>query len=212
MLKFFRNKKNQKRIYILLAIAIIPPFLFWGVMVSQEDKKMNPATALGRIENHSISIQEYLKSYQAIQHQVALVYGEKAKMIARLIDFKTEAWDRLLLLDYAKKEKIKISDSEVVDYLQNQPIFNPNGRFDEQFYKAYTTNYLRISTRDFEEEIRQMLTIRKIQDKMSPGEKMLDKKTTEKMDALLNDLRKKLSVNLDLMNKLFTPQEQKNNQ
>ena len=166
MLKFFRNKKTQKKIYIALAIVIVPQFLFWGVMISREDKKTNPATALGRIENRSISVQEYLKSYQAVQHQVALVYGERAKMIARLIDFKAEAWDRLLLLDYAKKEKLKISDSEVVDYLQNQPVFNPNGRFDDKLYKAYVANYLRMSVRDFEEEIRQMLAIHKIQERI----------------------------------------------
>ena len=166
MLKFLRNKKTQKKIYIGLALVIIPSFLFWGVMISEEGKQTNPNTALGRIENHSVSVQEYLKSYHAVQHQVALVYGEQAKMIARFIDFKSQAWDRLLLLTYAKSEKLKTGDSEVVDYLASQPVFIRQGKFDDKFYKAYVTNYLRMSVRDFEEEIRQMLTIHKIQEKM----------------------------------------------
>src|SRR3990167_7513817 len=103
MLKFLRNKKTQKKIYIGLALVIIPSFLFWGVMISEEGKQTNPNTALGRVENHSVSVQEYLKSYHAVQHQVALVYGEQAKTIARLIDFKAEAWDRLLLLDRSEE-------------------------------------------------------------------------------------------------------------
>ncbi len=166
MLKFLRNKKTQKKIYIGLALVIIPSFLFWGLMISKEDTQTNPNTALGRIENHSVSVQEYLKSYNAVQHQVVLVYGERAKMIARFIDLKAEAWDRLLLLTYAKKEKLKAGDSEVVDYLASQPIFINHGKFDDKFYKAYVTNYLRISVRDFEEEIRQMLTIHKIQERI----------------------------------------------
>src|SRR3990167_1260504 len=182
MLKFLRNKKTQKKIYIGLALVIIPSFLFWGVMISEEDKQANPNTALGRIEDQSISVQEYLKSYRAVQHQVALVYGDQAKMISRFIDFKSQAWDRLLLLTHAKEEKLKTGDSEVVDYLASQPVFIRDGKFDDKFYKAYVANYLRMSVRDFEEEIRQMLTIHKIQEKIAKGVQTSE----EELKALYN--------------------------
>ena len=163
MLKFLRNKHTQKKIYILLAVVIIPPFLMWGVSSSQKDSK-TPST-LGTIEKQKISLREYLNSYKAIQHQVVLMYGEKAKEAASSVNYKGEAWDRLLLLYHAKQEKIKTSDSEVVQWIMSQPVFQSHGQFDDKLYKLYVTNYIRSNERDFEEETRDILTIEKILNK-----------------------------------------------
>ncbi len=180
MLKFLRNKTNQKRIYILLAITIIPPFIFWGVFISKDERKL-PST-LGFIENKRVSLNEYLASYKAVQHELLLKYGEQVKDVAPLINVKGEAWDRLLLLTYAKKERIKVSDSEVVTWLVSQPAFSNKGKFDPNFYKLYVTNYLRMSTRDFEEEIRQILIIDKIREKIRSQVSLTD----EELKALYN--------------------------
>ena len=160
MLKFLRKKENQKRIYLILAVVIIPPFVLWGVFLQKNEK--GPST-LGVIEGKKISLQDYLKSYQAVEHQAALVYGEKLAQLRPFINFKGEAWDRLLLLDYAKKEGIRTSDDEVVSWLTRQPAFTgKKGDFDADFYKLYVGQFLRTSTRAFEEEIRQFLTMHKI--------------------------------------------------
>lgn len=164
MLKFLRNKHTQKKIYIILAIAIIPPFLMWGVSTSQKDAKI-PST-LGMLDNKKVSLKDYLKSYKAVQHEMALMYGQKANSAAAMINYKGEAWDRLLLLHYAKQEKIKTADTEVVQWLMNQPIFQSRGQFDDKLYKLYVSNYLRSNARDFEEEVRDLLTIEKVVDKL----------------------------------------------
>lgn len=164
MLKFLRKKHNQKRIYIILAITIIPPFLFWGVITSQKDSKV-PST-VGVIDNRKISLREYLNSYKAVQHEMAFMYGDKLKEAAAMINFKGEAWDRLLLLHYAKKQNIKTTDNEVVDWISQQPVFQSHGQFDTNVYKLYVTRYLRSNERDFEEEIRDILTIEKVSDQV----------------------------------------------
>jgi len=160
MLKFLRNKHHQKKIYIILAIAIIPPFLMWGVSTSQKDSKV-PST-VGVIENKKVSLREYLNSYKAVQHEMAFMYGDKLKEAASTINYKGEAWDRILLLYHAKKEKIKANDSEVVEWISRQPIFQNHGQFDTNIYNLYVNRYLRSNARDFEEEIRDILTIEKI--------------------------------------------------
>ena len=164
MLKFLRNRTNQKRIFILLALTIIPPFILWGVLISKDEKKL--PSNLGFIDNKRVSLNEYLASYKAVQHELLLKYGERVKDVAPLINVKGEAWDRLLLLTYAKKERLKVSDSEVVNWLVSQPAFSKKGKFDPNFYKLYVTQYLRMSTRDFEEEIRQVLVIDKIRERI----------------------------------------------
>ncbi len=165
MLKFLRNKKHQKKIYMVLALAIIPAFALWGVLLTAKDSQSS--MSLGVIAGKKISIEQYLASYKAVQHEIALRYGENAKDVAEKINLKGEAWDRLLLLHYAQQQKIRVKDREVVEWLTRQPIFSPAGRFDSNFYKLYVSRYLRMSTREFEEEMRQLLVIEKIRERFS---------------------------------------------
>ena len=141
---------------------IIPPFVVWGVFMDQGEKN----SVLGSIGPKQISIQQYLASYKAVQHQLMLLYGAQFESLKSLVNFKGEAWDRILLLDYAKRERIHTSDGEVVDWLSMQPLFSSRGRFDVTFYKRYVQSALRTNTRDFEEEIRQILTIAKIRERL----------------------------------------------
>lgn len=166
MIKFLRKGHVQKKIFIVVAIAVITTFVIWGVKVG--DEKSVPTT-LGSIDTQKISLQDYLNSYKAVQHEMLLMYGERFEEIQGFMNLKGEAWDRLLLLNYAKKNDIKTSDQEVVDWVAAQPVFWTNGKFDNDTYRRYVASFmgnaskdLSISTRDFEEEIRQFLTLDKI--------------------------------------------------
>jgi hypothetical protein len=53
-----------------------------------------------------------------------------------------------------------------VDWVSPQPIFSAKGVFDDAFYKRYVNEYLRVSPRDFEEEIRELLAIQKVQERV----------------------------------------------
>ena len=141
---------------------IIPPFVIWGVFMDKDQKN----SALGSIGPKQISVQQYLASYKAVQHQLMFLYGPQFESLKSLVNFKGEAWDRILLLDYAKREKIRTSDEEVVDWLSTQPLFTSHGRFDVIFYKRYVQSAFRTNTRDFEEEVRQILTIAKIRERL----------------------------------------------
>ena len=107
MIKFLRNKTVQKRIYIGLTLMILPAFLFWGISLYDKNPGGKVPTVLGRIGNKKISVSEYLQNYKAVQHQISLMFGRQANEVMRQINIKGEAWDRILLLDYAKKEHIK---------------------------------------------------------------------------------------------------------
>ncbi|MGH7197410.1 MAG: SurA N-terminal domain-containing protein [Candidatus Omnitrophota bacterium] len=172
MIKFLRNKTVQKRIFLGLAILIIPAFTVWGVVLNKEEGRV-PST-LGFIENQRVTLKDYLASYRAAQHEILFRYGDRAHEIAPLVNLKGEAWDRLLLVHHARREKVSVGDKEVVQWLTRQPIFQNKGKFDPNFYTLYVTNYLRISKRDFEEEIRQLLAIAKIGDKLREGIRISD--------------------------------------
>ena len=161
MLKALRHQGTKKKIFTVLAVAVILGFVVSLVIFSHDNPKFSQP--LGTLDNRKISVQEYLDSYRAVSRQAEWIYGEKLNEMRRLINFKGEAWDRLLLIQEAKKENIRASDDEVVAWVTTQPAFKHNDRFDEKFYELYTQRALRTTPRAFEEEIRQMLSIEKLQ-------------------------------------------------
>ena len=170
MLNFLRQRSVQKYIYIGIAIFVIPGFVIFGVVVGDEGNAMDKP--LGVISGKKITLKDYLSSYEASKRQIYLRYGDMAKELAPYL--KQEAWNRLLLLEYAKKNRIKVSDQEVVGWLAAQPVFANEGRFNAEFYKLFVTQQLRITLKTFEEEIRQMLTINKIRDHIAKNSDLKD--------------------------------------
>ena len=53
MLKLLRNKKTAKKIWIVLAIIILPAFIFWGFGGAMRDK--NEKGYIGKISGKKIS-------------------------------------------------------------------------------------------------------------------------------------------------------------
>ena len=167
MLKLFREKKTQKILMGSLAIVTILGFVISGVLIGGDDN--NALSSLAKFEKRKINVQEYLDNYRAVQRQANMMYGDKLKEMQGRINFKSEAWDRLLLLEYAKKHNIRAGDSEVIEWVTRQTTFQKDGKFDDTFYKLYIERGLRSTPRQFEEETRQMLTIGKIQDRIKAG-------------------------------------------
>lgn len=201
MLKALRHKGIQKNIYITLAVGIVISFVVSGVLISRDDKKS--FAALATIGKRKITAQEYLDSYRAVQRQASFMLGDKLNEFKDRINFKGEAWDRILLLDYAKKQNIRATDSEVVQWISSQPAFKNKDRFDERLYKLYIEQGQRTTPRAFEEEIRQMLTIQKVQ------------RSVQSKSSLTDDKLKKLYQNekaeKDLMVASLPWESQKNN-
>ena len=95
-----------------MTLVILPPFLFWGVAMNDKEDGASASSTLGIISGKKISIKDYLGAYRAVQHEAAILYGNRAKEAARALNFKGRAWDRLLLLDHARKEKVQGRDKE----------------------------------------------------------------------------------------------------
>ncbi len=171
MLNILRKEKIRKGVFWFIAVAVIATFVVSGIIVTKGDK--DTSAALAQLDKRNISVRDYLDSYRAVQHQIDLFYGGQNIDRSR-INIKGEAWDRLLLLDHAKKQNIRVSDKEIVDWITTQPAFKNKDKFDTNFYKMYIERGLRSTPRQFEEEIRQMLIIRKVNDKLREGLNLTD--------------------------------------
>lgn len=160
MLKFLRKKKNMKKIIWGLAILIIPAFVLWGAGSSVRSRK-GPKYA-GMIFGKKISFRRYDESLQSCRTQALLIYGKEFNKVAKFLNLEREAWERLILLYRAKKERIKISDKEVIDFIRKIPFFHTENRFDQDKYNTLLEYVFRTAPRNFEEQIRGMITLDKL--------------------------------------------------
>ncbi len=161
MYKALRNKKTQKKIWIVLIIVIVPPFVLWGAgnyLKSQRQQNQAGYKIFGK----KISDLELADSLQAIRNQATLQFGESLPEVQKMLNFEGQALERLILLSEARRRRLKTSDKEVIDYIQNFPFFQNKGQFSQSTYK-YALNYIfHIQARVYEEQARQNLTIEKL--------------------------------------------------
>jgi peptidyl-prolyl cis-trans isomerase D len=189
MLKFLRKKENMKKIMWALAILIIPAFVLWGAGSAVRSRK-GPNYA-GRIFGKKISFRRYDESLQACRTQALLIYGKEFDRVAKFLNLEREAWERLILLYHAKKERIKVPDKEVIAFIRKIPFFHTEKRFDQEKYDMLLEYAFRTAPRNFEEQIRAMITIDKLKgratEKISLTDEEIKKeyqKTNEKAKAL----------------------------
>ena len=161
MLRKLHNKKVQKRIWIVLLVFILPGFVIWGFSsslksVDQQDK------SYGKIFNRNISREEYIEAIRMVETQLQMQFGDNYSQLQKIIDLKSLALQRLILLYEAKKRKIRVSDTELTDYIQKDPSFYRKGVFDERLYEQEVKYSFQMQPRAYEEMTRQNLKISKL--------------------------------------------------
>jgi len=159
MLKQFRTKHIKIILWGLL-IVVVPSFVFWGVSSFFKEKKENIYLS---IEGHVLSYPEF-KNYittAVIYYRLTLGEDFYTKISQSLIE--TRAYEILLLLWKAKKEKLEVADREVIEIIQNK--FSIDGKFDKDLYLRYIKDGLRMPPRIYEEHIRKILTAEKVLDR-----------------------------------------------
>ena len=72
------------------------------------------------------------------------------------------AWERLILLDEAKRKKITITNQDLVKFISTHPLFQKNGVFDNAVYTTLIRNTLSLLPRDFEEYVRENLAVQTV--------------------------------------------------
>lgn len=168
MLKRLRSKKTAKRIWIILAILIIPAFCFWGFGSALRSKK--ESTFVGKVSGKLVSVQDYLKNYRAVRNQYLIQLGEdQFAKLEKYLNLEAQTWDRIVLLAQARQKRIRVSDEEVINSIKGYPFFQSNGKFDPKLYREIITYLFRLSPREFEEEIRDNLKIAKLFQKVTEG-------------------------------------------
>ncbi len=158
LLKFFRKRKNMKRIMWGLAILIIPAFVIWGAGESSKNKGDKPDYA-GKLFGKKVSYDDYYDMWNVTRDYAIKSFGNNVPM--EIID--QMAWIRIILIEQAKKERLEVTDKEIVEKLVSMAAFQKNGAFDKRLYKSMLQDKARL----FEERLRDDILISKLKNKIT---------------------------------------------
>ena len=165
MLKIFRKKIVSKIILWGLLILILPAFVMWGNASMSRSKEKGPKYA-GRIDDKKVSLGEFYGALAGVRSQIILNYFNQPKILDSILGNKPLlakiAWDRLIMVSEAKKLKIKITDKDVIKFIQTHPLFSRSGAFDDKFYAYILRNNIGLEPRAFEEMVRENISMQKL--------------------------------------------------
>ena len=162
MLRFLRDRKTSRKIWITLACIIVPSFILWGAGSYTSGKKEAGKQFSLKLFGRNITINEFREAYQAVMFQASMQYGEKLEEIKNYINFQDQAVDRLILLEEAKHRRIRANDQEVINVIQSYGFFKKNNAFNQTLYERTLYYDLHLKPRQFEEQTRQDIIISKL--------------------------------------------------
>jgi peptidyl-prolyl cis-trans isomerase D len=177
MLKKLREKKTAKKVWIILAVVVVPPFILWGsgsLLRNREEP-----VSVGRIFGRAVSPQEYKEALEAVKTRAIMQFGDRLSEIAQYLDMEGQAWQRIVLLKEAKKRRLRAQDKEVVQAIERYPFFQKNSVFDDRLYQEVLRYVFRIMPRTFEEQVRQDIILKKLFDEVTKTVSVEDKETEE---------------------------------
>ncbi len=172
MLRILRNKKTAKKIWIGLAIIIIPAFALWGFGSSSNSRE--ETAPVGKIFGRSVSTLEFKKALAATKTAAIMQFGDKLPEVEKYLNLEAQAWERLIFLREAEKRKLSTSDQEVIDNIQKTVYFQKKGAFDNKTYLEILRYVFRLQPRAFEEQLRQNLILAKLYNQITESVKIED--------------------------------------
>ena len=160
MLKTLRKKNVAKKIFIFLALVIIPAFALWGSGSAIRNRR--GTNYAGKIFDKRISFEQYRDAFYAVRNDALMKFGDNLSKMQDIIDFNKETWDRLILIHEAKKRKIQVTKEEVKERIRNYVFFQKNNKFDYKLYEQILQYAFKTSSLDFEKQTTDSVKLEKL--------------------------------------------------
>ena len=136
MMKFLRSQSQTVLVVVMGVIGL--GFLFYGnagnLLTSSGGRASND---YGRIDGEDLTVADLTDAVRNTRDSLA-IHGESQQLRqpGASAQVAEEAWRQLLLLREADRLHITVSDKELVDYIQSQPVFQKDGVYSPQVYES----------------------------------------------------------------------------
>ena len=184
MLKAIR-KNTKVFLWVAVSIFILATFVGLGGYFFT-----NTSNVVAKVNGEKIRYEEFnavflqqLANYRNnynIEVNEAMSNNLKKMVINELISKK-------LLLQEAKKMKLKVTNEELSSYIQKFPYFQKNGQFNKQNYLDILKMQLHVTPAVFEKDIRESLLISQLQEKLTAEVIVTDKEVADEQAKRLKD-------------------------
>ncbi|MCK9265773.1 SurA N-terminal domain-containing protein [bacterium] len=168
VMKILRKRKNMKLILWVVAIFIIPGFLIWGVGLGSSSKNSNYAATINR---EPITLRDFYKNLHEMEQRYREIFGDGASEILKSMNLERMVLENMvrekLLLQQAKKRRVKVFNSEIIEVIKADRAFlNEKGVFDQNRYKEIIASMPNEELRKIEDEIRKNLMLNKLREEI----------------------------------------------
>ncbi|HEY7472842.1 MAG TPA: peptidyl-prolyl cis-trans isomerase [Gemmatimonadota bacterium] len=175
-------RESTKVIMVLVSIAFVGLMVFeWGMDLSGRSSQQGTGTSLGSVDGTDISVEDYQRQYQ-ILYEEASARAPEGLSREQLEQIEQQAWDDVvnltLLRHEAEKRGLRVTDSELVEYIRynpppevaSMPAFQTEGQFDLAKYQAALADpALEQTWVEYENQLRNTLPIQKLQEQVIAG-------------------------------------------
>jgi peptidyl-prolyl cis-trans isomerase D len=142
--RFFATQASRRRVSWAIAIFLILPVVlsvaFYGPFpLSGRGSSSTPGGTAGKLFGKAISAEDFdnQRRWTRIQLQARLA-GAPDAMLDPLINQYT--WERLMLVEEAKRRGLKVDDLELAGTIQRLPEFHQDGQFRRELYHTFLRN------------------------------------------------------------------------
>jgi peptidyl-prolyl cis-trans isomerase D len=160
-----------------LIIGIGLPFLLWETTSSIRGRKADAHYT--KIFGKKISQSVFEDALRAVETQAKMQFQESFYELEKLLNLKSLALQRLILLYEAKRKKIKVTDAELINSIKYNPAFQKNGKFDKNLYQTIIRYKFRLQPRAFEEHLREDMLLKKLFDSVTNAVSLTDQEIKE---------------------------------
>ena len=158
--------RHKRALQLVLALLIIPPFLFFGV---DSYLRGGESTAtIASVNGRAINQQEFNVALREQQEMMQQMTG--GKIDAAMLDNPeirfsvAEALaNRQLLLQQAERSRIMATDQQLQIILGQAPAFQADGKFSMELYEGFLRTRNKTAT-EFERDMRRDLVLRQVSD------------------------------------------------
>jgi len=173
-------QRHRKYLVITIWISVIAfvgaGFVGWGAYDFNKDR----ATAVAKVENRKITVQEFQLAYANYYNFYNnMLEGKLTKEKANKMGLEKIVMENVvneaIILSYADEIGLKATDSEVKDIIANDDTFKQEGVFNkETYYRVIKGSGM--SAKDYENSLKKQLLLTKVQDvlKLQPTESEVD--------------------------------------
>ena len=189
---------RRKRLVQIILALITLPFAFWGIdyYFRATDVTRDIATVSGQV----ITQQEFADGLRDAQDRMRQIAGRNFDPTMFddpevRYDVLQQLIDQRLLRDQARRDRLRVSDAQLAQFISDIPAFQEDGKFSHARYEQLLAAQNRTPPA-FEQDVRQQLTLAPLQEPITNAN-IVARSNVERYLGLLNQQREAAAAVVD---------------